>query len=61
VVSRENILRLLGREVVDFGGFSVSGGGGDQSRGSVVSVLVLFIRLFLDYFLYSACNIYVVI
>ncbi len=39
MVTGENILRLLGREVVDFGGLSVSGGGGGQGRGSVILVL----------------------
>jgi hypothetical protein len=39
MVLRKNILHLLGREVVDFGGFFVSGGGGGQGRGSVISFL----------------------
>jgi hypothetical protein len=50
VVSRKNILRLLGREVVAFGGFLVSGGGVGQGRGFVTSDLGEFIRLFLDSF-----------
>jgi hypothetical protein len=36
VVSRKNVLRLLGREVVEFGGFSVSGGDVGWSRGCVI-------------------------
>jgi hypothetical protein len=37
----ENILRLLRREVVEFGGFSVSGGGVDWSRGCVILIWII--------------------
>jgi hypothetical protein len=50
VVLRENILRLLRREVVEVGGFFASGGGVDWSRGCVIFIS-LFARLFLDDFL----------